>query len=178
MEFQLNFHWGFCHFKLRNGSRLSRSTKTRIRIGTRHTPKPRRHRCTSVSVKTQTQNFSNPKSTKGYPQKEVPGHVGALTQSHRCKRTLVPGRARRVRINETDTRALTRPRKARTYIHILINNVIQKLEGRNTSKYKEKYAASRTRAGEKYLTDENCRGKRSAEPYTMRSPPQPEFGGR
>ena len=40
-----------------------------------------------------------------------------------------------------------------------------------TSNYKQKEAASRTRAGEKYLTDENFQGKRSAEPHSMRSPP-------
>ena len=35
---------------------------------------------------------------------------------------------------------------------------------KNTSTKKHKYITSRTRAGKKYLTDENCRGRRSAEP--------------
>ena len=39
------------------------------------------------------------------------------------------------------------------------------MEGKNTSNEKQnKCMASRTQAGDKYVTDENCLGRRSAEP--------------
>ena len=76
---------------------------------------PTHPKFTHIYTHTQTHTFSNPKSRKGYPQKEVRDHVGALTQSQTYIPTPVPGRARRMMINETHTRTYEAPKSTYMY---------------------------------------------------------------
>ena len=50
------------------------------------------------------------RSREGYPQNEVPGHIGAYTQTHPHLLRAIPVRARRRRISETPTRTYVAPK--------------------------------------------------------------------
>ena len=88
-------------------------------------------RCESgaASLRTSHTHFRVPGQEKGTSENEVPGFVGAFTQTHINTRLVVPDRARRMRMSETHTHASTKPRKASTYIRVCGSSIKQKLEG-------------------------------------------------
>ena len=75
-------------------------------------------------------HFSSLRSRKGYLQNEVPGHVGAYTQTHTNIQIASPGRARRRRIGETHTRTYVAPKSQYVQCNIRIygKNLMKKLE--------------------------------------------------
>ena len=72
-----------------------------------HRKKP----CSLSSLRTPTHTFESKvkKRVRYYQQKEVPGSVGALTQTNTCTRTPVPGRSRRIHTH-THTHTYSSPR--------------------------------------------------------------------
>ena len=54
--------------------------------------------------------FRVPGQEKGTSENEVPGFVGAFTQTHINTRIVVPDRARRMRMSETHTRTYEAPK--------------------------------------------------------------------
>ena len=75
-------------------------------------------RCESgaASLRTSHTHFRVPGQEKGTSENEVPGFVGAFTQTHINTRLVVPDRARRMRMSKTNTHAPTKPRKTGKYV--------------------------------------------------------------
>ena len=73
-----------------------------------------------IPPQTHTHTTSKSQVTKKVPPKEVPGFIGAFTQTH-TNTLQLPERARRMRMSETPTRTYEAPKSE--YVHMWYGEV-------------------------------------------------------